>query len=841
MRHREGHDGATPSANAVAAARPRAAVVPPRPRRPARGGASGAIRRLRQARSRASRARSPRAWPWSTCCWKGPSELAFVGAPARARPRGAAPRGRRGTTCPTASSRTTTRRAGPSPLPLLAGKGLVDGRAALYVCRDFACQAAGHGAGGRRGRAVRRTPPAGRRAPATLARSPARRATAEGTARLRGALRPGAARATRRSGSTGLVCSRIGFGGYRVDDETPEHRAGAGAGARAAAATSSTPRRTTPTAAASASSARSLRGAGRATATLRREEVVVVSKIGYVQGENLRARAASARRDGQPFPEMVQVRRGRLALHPSRSSWRDQLARSLERLGLETLDVCLLHNPEYFLTDAHERSHGTLEKRREEFYRAARARRSRSSRREVRGRPHPAAYGVSSNTVTSARGRPRGHVARRACSRRRASRRRGHHFRVLQLPLNLFEAGAALERNNGAGPRRPCSRCAAAARHRRAREPPAQRRGRESGHGAPGRRLPSLQAGPRRLGDAAASASAALEDGVPRATSRACIQTADGSLPATQFFRWAHDLRGVDAHVNEPRALGPARGPAHPAARRRRACRRSTRPSSGALAEQWRDWRGRYLPELQALLAELRGRAAAKSARSVRDRCAASLDPVAARRSAAARRCRARRCGWLASTPGVSVGAHRHAPRTYVDDALAVLAWPPLPTPGACRGDARVPARTSEWTDRWRSCLPCVEVGPEARRGGRGRVAARPGRRRPRLRAHRAAAAACPRVRFVFPHAPPRAGDHQRRDGHARLVRHRLPGRPTGRRAARRTCASRRSSWRPLLAREQQARRALGAHRPGRLQPGRAPWPSTRAPATAARCAGSWS
>ena len=51
---------------------------------------------------------------------------------------------------------------------------------------------------------------------------------------------------------------------------------------------------------------------------------------------------------------------------------RDQLARSRERLQVETLDVCLLHNPEYYLTDAHERSHGTLEKRRQEFDRRIR-------------------------------------------------------------------------------------------------------------------------------------------------------------------------------------------------------------------------------------------------------------------------------------------------------------------------------------------------------------------------------------------------------------------------------------------------------------------------------------
>jgi aryl-alcohol dehydrogenase-like predicted oxidoreductase len=43
---------------------------------------------------------------------------------------------------------------------------------------------------------------------------------------LRGALRPGSGPAAYGPlGATGLIVSRLGFGGYRVDDETPEHRA----------------------------------------------------------------------------------------------------------------------------------------------------------------------------------------------------------------------------------------------------------------------------------------------------------------------------------------------------------------------------------------------------------------------------------------------------------------------------------------------------------------------------------------------------------------------------------------------------------------------------------------
>ena len=98
-------------------------------------------------------------------------------------------------------------------------------------------------------------------------------------------------------------------------------------------------------------------------------------------------------------------------LHPEFLA--DQLgARSLA-WALESLDVCLLHNPEYFLKDAHERSHGTLESRREEFDRAP-ARGVRLAGGRGRRPGASAAYGVSSNTV---------HVgARTIPSRRRSTR-----------------------------------------------------------------------------------------------------------------------------------------------------------------------------------------------------------------------------------------------------------------------------------------------------------------------------------------------------------------------------------------------------------------------------------
>src|SRR5204862_5089142 len=123
---------------------------------------------------------------------------------------------------------------------------------------------------------------------------------------------------------------------------------------------------------------------------------IVGSKIGYVQGENL-AVAEEREAAGRPFPEMVKYAEGIWhCLHPEFLA--DQLERSRGRLQLATLDVCLLHNPEYFLKDAHERSHGPLERRREEFYRRLAESFAFLEEQVAAGRIRW--YGVSSNTCT---------------------------------------------------------------------------------------------------------------------------------------------------------------------------------------------------------------------------------------------------------------------------------------------------------------------------------------------------------------------------------------------------------------------------------------------------------
>ena len=244
-------------------------------------------------------------------------------------------------------------------------------------------------------------------------------------------------------GSTGLAIGRLGFGCYRVDDETPVHRA---ALERAIASGCSLIDTSTNYA-----DGHSETLVGEVLADLarrdpaRRREVVLVSKIGYVQGQNL-ALAFERERARRPFPEMVRYMDGCWhCIHPE--FLRDQLTRSRRRLRVDTLDVCLLHNPEYFLSDAAHRGEAPLEEARAAFYR--RLRDAFAFLEEAARAGEIRFYGVSSNTCVSPAGDPEATSVSLMLAAATAAAGAKHRFRVLQLPMNLFETGAALEPNTG--------------------------------------------------------------------------------------------------------------------------------------------------------------------------------------------------------------------------------------------------------------------------------------------------------------------------------------------------------------------------------------------------------
>jgi aryl-alcohol dehydrogenase-like predicted oxidoreductase len=470
-------------------------------------------------------------------------------------------------------------------------------------------------------------------------------------------------------GRTGLTVCRLGFGGYRVNDETPVHRSAlerALAGGVNLVDTST-----------NYTDGGSERLVGRVVADairkgrIAREEIVVVSKIGYVQGENL-ALAQERETAGHPFPEMVRYQPDCWhCVHPE--FLEDQLARSLRRLDLETLDVCLLHNPEYFLSDAAHRGGRRLEAARDEFYRRLTVAFRFFEERVAAGTL--AWYGVSSNTVAHPVDDPEATSLSRILAAAKEAGGPRHHFGVIQLPMNLFEAGGALERNNP--PDAPVS----------ARRTVLELASAEGIGVLVNRPLNAVVGrGMVRLADFAVAPASALDrqlEGVRKLEAEyrkeiaAHLRVRPDSDKPESFFRWADQLAAVRDRVASVTYWEQIEWQVRGLTTRVVGALDAGIP--GDLAGRWRGWRDRYRPELDRLLDSFRAEAAGRS-QEQSGAIAAAVNPLVPpeRRGAGL----SQKTLWiLASTPGVStvlVGMRRPA---YVEDATGMLGWPPLADP----------------------------------------------------------------------------------------------------------------------------------------------------------------
>ncbi|MEZ4227369.1 MAG: aldo/keto reductase [Polyangiaceae bacterium] len=462
-------------------------------------------------------------------------------------------------------------------------------------------------------------------------------------------------------GATGLRVARLGFGGYRVDDRVEAHRLALEQALKAGVNLVDTSTNYTD-----GHSERLVGDVLKKLAQAKeiaRDEVVVVTKIGYVQGENL-TRAERAETEGRAFPEMVKVSPGLWhCLHPS---WLDeQLERSRQRLGLQCIDVCLLHNPEYFLHDAASRQ-VPLADARGEFYR-----RLTEAFRWFEGavqRGEIASYGVSSNTCVSAvNDRDATELTRMLEAATIASS--NHGFRVLQLPFNLLEPAAALLANSG--------------------EPPQSvlevARARQIGV-LVNRPLNAItQQGLQRL-----ARPDDLQIGVPLAAAMARLEALEQEFrtnlapllrsgprtpPPTTLLDWSGQLSRLPqskltlAQWNdlESHVIGP---------RTAQVLAALDRGLSGAQGVNWPDLRERYLEGLGRVLQALRARAVAQS-RADADAWSRRLDPAlpADLRTAGLSQ---KALHVVASTPGVSTVLVGMRSVEWVDDAVATLRWPRL-------------------------------------------------------------------------------------------------------------------------------------------------------------------
>ncbi len=468
-------------------------------------------------------------------------------------------------------------------------------------------------------------------------------------------------------GDTGLTVSRLGFGGYRVDDLTAEHREALIAALQAGCTLIDTSTNYTD------GGSERLVGSTLAEMARNREvprdAVVVVSKIGYVQGQNLDL-AEEREAAGKPFPEMVKYMEGCWhCLHPE--FLRDQLARSLDRLQLETLDVCLLHNPEYFLSDAKKRGRGPLPELREEFYRRLREACAFLETQVAAGRV--GWYGVSSNTAIAHPDDPEATSLSRMLEAATAAGGPGHHFRVLQVPMNLFESGAILTPNTGPDGTQTILKLAAEAGVAVLLNRPL--------NAIVGGRM--LRLADVRVDEEAPEASpddllrrvGALEAEY-RVQIASRLQVPQGGMPPADWFRWADQLAAMQGHLQgldhwrqiENQMIAPMVS---------QVVHMLDQRLAGPIRETWEAWRDRYLPELELLLRVFRVQAARQS-QALSKRVIAVLDPhlPLARRDQSL----SRKALWvLASTPGVSCVLLGMRRPEYVADGMGVLGWPPLP------------------------------------------------------------------------------------------------------------------------------------------------------------------
>lgn len=168
-----------------------------------------------------------------------------------------------------------------------------------------------------------------------------------------------------------------------------------------------------------------------------RKTLTIVSKYGYIQGDNL-----ARQRNGLTFPETVPYESWCYhCIHPD--FMRDQLIRSLERLGLDYLDIYLIHNPEYYLMDkiGTEKDLKDREKHQEEMLRRIGEAFNALEKEVQAGRIH--SYGISSNSFGKREDDPHfipyAGLIELAEEAARKAGNNAHSFRAVQMPGNLLE------------------------------------------------------------------------------------------------------------------------------------------------------------------------------------------------------------------------------------------------------------------------------------------------------------------------------------------------------------------------------------------------------------------
>ncbi|MBN4067433.1 DUF255 domain-containing protein, partial [Simkania negevensis] len=242
--------------------------------------------------------------------------------------------------------------------------------------------------------------------------------------------------------NTGLLTSSIGFGCYRIEDDEPLHDE-----AIALAINKGCNLIETSTNYSDGSSEKAI---GKVLhellqeETVERNELIIISKTGYVQGALLN-RAKEKEKKGAPYPEVVKYAPDCWhCMHPSFIE--EQVEQSRLRLQVETIDAYLIHNPEYFFMAQPYKEKQAVGKQRQLFYH--RLKKAFKALEKCVERGLIQYYGVSSNTAILPADHP---DATSLVAMLQAAKEAGgenHHFKILELPLNIIENNATLLHNN---------------------------------------------------------------------------------------------------------------------------------------------------------------------------------------------------------------------------------------------------------------------------------------------------------------------------------------------------------------------------------------------------------
>jgi aryl-alcohol dehydrogenase-like predicted oxidoreductase len=177
---------------------------------------------------------------------------------------------------------------------------------------------------------------------------------------------------------------------------------------------------------------------------IKREELVIVTKGGYIQGKILES-VKQKQKAGKSYKEVVEYSENLWhSIHPD--FIREQITDSSERMNLDTIDLYLLHNPEYLL-DSKLSEELALEEMRHEYYRRIGKAFELLEEEVEKGRI--GAYGVSSNSFVN-KSDDKVFTSLEECIKTASGISETNHFSIIEFPFNLYERGALINKNQRA-------------------------------------------------------------------------------------------------------------------------------------------------------------------------------------------------------------------------------------------------------------------------------------------------------------------------------------------------------------------------------------------------------